>query len=114
MRVKYEEGTVNESQLQLSTKTPVKEIKLTYSNELKWDHVNLKDPIDLAVNFGKYLNSFFYMWNAKNFVWVDAEKYAYTTEQILEEFIQQVKADKVEKIKSNPGKQSYINKQKRK
>lgn len=48
---------------------------------------NNPDPIVLAHAFGTWLNMYFEVWAPNRNTWMDSEKHAYTTEELLTEFV---------------------------
>jgi len=49
--------------------------------------INFKDPIEVAHGFGVWLNLYFEVWAANRSTWIDGENHAYTTEELLAEFV---------------------------
>jgi hypothetical protein len=79
-------------------KTP-KRIKKTSQEiideeEAFFNSMDVRNPIVLAYAFGRYLNMFFAPWNPSDDVWIDADHYAYTTREILADFLRTYRHNK--------------------
>ena len=48
-------------------------------------------PDHLMYCFGRWLNLYFEPWAPNRDTWMDADKYAHTTEELLKEFIEEYK-----------------------
>jgi hypothetical protein len=46
------------------------------------------DPMSLAEAFGTWLNLYFTCWNPKRATWIDTNHQAFTTEELLNEFVE--------------------------
>jgi hypothetical protein len=53
----------------------------------EFDNMIFNDQIKLALDFGEWLNMYFKVWSPNRSTWMDVEEYAYTTEELLDEFI---------------------------
>ncbi len=55
-------------------------------------HLNPNNGIDVALLFGEWLNFYFSSWGVNT--WIDSEKHAFTTNELLDEFLEECKTKK--------------------
>lgn len=65
-----------------------------YDREDIFKCTDFDDPISLASNFGSWLNLYFRAWNPDDDTWLDSNNHAFTTEDLLIEFIREYKTSK--------------------
>lgn len=78
-------------QSSVKPKTPKKIIKVSKhhkkDNEDWFKNINFDDPIEVAHGFGEWLNLYFEVWASNRSTWIDSNKQAFTTKELLTEFI---------------------------
>jgi hypothetical protein len=79
-------------------KSPQKISKLSderiKENEDWFKIINFNNPIEVAHGFGTWLNLYFDVWSALHDTWIDSNRHAYTTEELLTEFINEFNPEK--------------------
>jgi hypothetical protein len=85
-----------EKSFNLSGKKPKKNITLTedYLEDYEdwFKSTDFNNPTEFALIFGSWLNLYFHPWSRKDSIWMDADNYAYTTEELLTEFTETYKS----------------------
>jgi len=81
--------------VQCCRKTPEKIMNVGEQNmkdfERYFSCLDFNDPFKVALGFGTWLNLYFRPWSPSKSTWMDSEKFAYTTEELLNEFISECK-----------------------
>ena len=55
-----------------------------FNNYLK--SIDKKNPREVAIAFGRWLNLYFECWNPDDDTWIDSNKEAFTTEELFYQF----------------------------
>lgn len=66
-----------------------------YDMEDSFKSTDFDNPISLASNFGSWLNLYFRVWNPDDDTWLDSNSHAFTTDELLIEFIREYKIIKI-------------------
>jgi len=61
-------------------------------NEDWFKSIDFDNPIEVAHGFGEWLNLYFEVWSANRSTWIDSNKHALTTEELLNEFVNEYNA----------------------
>jgi hypothetical protein len=61
-------------------------------NEDWFKIIDFNNPIEVAYGFGEWLNLYFEVWSPNRSTWIDSEHHAYTTEELLTEFVNEYNA----------------------
>lgn len=63
-------------------------------NEEWFNNIDFNDPIEVAHGFGEWLNLYFEIWAANRSTWIDGENHAFTTEELLAEFVDEYNVER--------------------
>ena len=61
-------------------------------NEEWFNDIDFENPIEVAHGFGEWLNLYFDVWSPNRSTWIDGDKHALTTEELLNEFVAEYNA----------------------
>jgi len=62
-----------------------------FDNERWLENLDFTNVDEVAVGFAAWLNLYFEPWAPNHGTWIDMNRYAFTTEELYEEFIKEYK-----------------------